>query len=310
MKLRGRQIEVFQAVMEANTLTDAANRLCISQPSVSRILSRFEQLAGFTAFEHKGRRLMPTAAAKVFYEEVLRMQRGIDHLNKVAEEISNFRRGHVSIAVLPSLSNSWIAGVIGEFTLRYPDIHLSVVTRSSKDIIESVDAKRIDLGISLFEAESETIDCRAFMSMESVCVLPRSHPLCANRAIQITELKGEKLIGLINSESSPVSSQNNLIAGKEIADGSLHTSSASAICHLVAAGRGVSIVSTVVAREHAHLGIEMRSFKPRREQPVYLLRSRHRAYSPLVDMLAEQIVSGTGGRKLKPVITAAGRAAR
>src|SRR5262245_3710426 len=90
MKLRGRQIEVFQAVMEANTLTDAANRLCISQPSVSRILARFEQLAGFRAFEHKGRRLIPTAAAKVFYDEVLRMQRGIDHLNRVAEEISNF----------------------------------------------------------------------------------------------------------------------------------------------------------------------------------------------------------------------------
>src|SRR5687767_7581461 len=153
MKLRGRQIEVFQAVMEANTLTDAANRLCISQPSVSRILARFEQLAGFRAFEHKGRRLMPTAAAKVFYEEVLRMQRGIDHLNRVAEEISNFRRGHVSIAVLPSLSNSWIAGVISQFTQRYPDIHLSIVTRPSKDIIDSVDSKRVDLGISLFESE-------------------------------------------------------------------------------------------------------------------------------------------------------------
>lgn len=291
MKLRGRQIEVFQAVMEANTLTDAANRLCISQPSVSRILARFEQLAGFRAFEHKGRRLMPTAAAKVFYEEVLRMQRGIDHLNRVAEEISNFRRGHVSIAVLPSLANSWIAGVISEFTQRYPDIHLSVVTRSSKDIIDSVDSKRVDLGVSLFESESETIDCKQFMVLESVCVLPRSHALCRKPALQIADLKGQPFIGLINSESSPVSAQNTLITAKDVGASSLNTSSASAICHLVAAGRGVSIVSSVVAHEHAHLPIEIRPFKPRREQPVYLLRSKHRVYSPLVEMLAEQIMS-------------------
>jgi hypothetical protein len=33
---------------------------------------------------------------------------------------------------------------------------------------------------------------------------------------------------------------------------------------------------------HAHLPIEIRPFAPRREQPVYLLRSKHRVYSPLV----------------------------
>jgi DNA-binding transcriptional LysR family regulator len=283
--------------MEANTLTDAANRLCISQPAVSRILARFEQLAGFKAFEHKGRRLMPTAAARIFYEETLRMKRGIDHLNKVAEEISNFRRGHVSLAVLPSLSNSWIAAVISAFTLSYPDIHLSVVARSSKDIIESVDARRIDLGISLFESASETVDCREFMAMEHVCVLPRAHPLCRNRAIQVGDLHGEKLIALINAESSPVSSQYNIMAGNDLAEAALKTSSASAICHLVAAGRGISIVSTIVAREHEHLAIEIRPLKPRREQPVYLLKSRHRIYSPLVEMLADQIANNTAGRK-------------
>lgn len=292
MKLRSRQIEVFQAVMESNTLTDAASRLCISQPSVSRILARFEQLAGFRAFEHKGRRLMPTAAARIFYDETLRIQRGIDHLNKVAEEISNFRRGHISIAVLPSLSNSWISDIISEFARRYPDIHLSVITRSSKEIVESVDTRRIDLGISLFEASGEGVDCREFLTMESVCLLPRSHALCAKRLIEIADLKNEKLIVLINSESSPVWSQHSIMATKEFARASLKTTSASAVCHLVAAGHGVSIVSDIVAREHSHLALEVRPLQPRRTQPVYLLRSSHRAYSPLVEMLAEQIVAG------------------
>jgi len=203
--------------------------------------------------------------------------------------------------VFPSLSNSWVAEVISEFTQRYADIHLSVVTRASKDIIEAVDAKRVDLGISLFESASDTIDCREFMAMESVCVLPPTHELCRQRAIQVSDLKGEKLIGLINAESSPVSSQYNIIAGRDIGDAALKASSASAVCHLVAAGRGVSIVSAVVAREHAHLGIETRPLKPRIEQPVYLLRSRHRVYSPLVEMLSEQIANDAASRGRKRV---------
>lgn len=302
MKLRSRQIEVFQAVMESNTLTDAAARLCISQPSVSRILARFEHLTGFKAFEHKGRRLVPTQAARVFYEETLRIQRGIDHLNRVAEEISNFRRGHVSIAVLPSLSNSWIAGQIAGFSRRYPEIHLSVVARPSKEIIESVDTKRIDLGISLFEADSETIECHEFMKMESVVVLPRSHALCSQEFIASGDLKHERLISLITSESSPVWSQHRIITTREFAGTYLKTSSAAAICQLVAAGCGVSIVSDVVAQEHSHLPLEVRSLRPRSVQPVFLLRSRHRAYSPLVEMLAAQIlgedVKGHGNKPL------------
>lgn len=296
MKLRSRQIEVFQAVMESNTLTDAAHRLCISQPSVSRILSRFEQLTGFKAFEHKGRRLVPTEAARIFYEETLRIQRGIDHLNRVAEEISNFRRGHVSIGVLPSLSNSWIAGIVSGFARRYPQIHLSILARSSREIIESVDTRRIDLGISLFEAASEAIDCREFLTMESVCLLPRSHALCGKRCIEIADLKNEKLIGLINSESSPVWSQHSIMATKEFAHASVKTTSAAAACHLVAAGWGVSIVSDIVAHEHRHLALEVRPLKPRRTQPVFLLKSRHRAYSPLVERLADQILNDPAGR--------------
>jgi DNA-binding transcriptional LysR family regulator len=87
------------------------------------------------------------------------------------------------------------------------------------------------------------------------------------------------------------------MAGNDLAEAALKTSSASAICHLVAAGRGISIVSTIVAREHEHLAIEIRPLKPRREQPVYLLKSRHRIYSPLVEMLADQIANNTAGRK-------------
>lgn len=298
MKLRARQIEVFQVVMEANTLTDAANRLFISQPSVSRILARFEQVAGFKAFELKGRRLIPTAAARIFYEETLRLQRGIDHLNKVAEEISNFRRGHVSIGVLPSLSSSWIASVIDEFTRSYPDIHLSVITRASRDIVESVEARRIDLGVSLFESTCELTECQQFMAMRNVCILPRGHPLCDQPVVSIANLQREKnLIALINSESSLVVSQYNILGGRDLgADAALKASSASAICRLVAAGHGISIVSEIVAREHAHLPIEVRPLHPSREQPVYLLKSKLRAFSPLVDMLSEQIIHGEKAR--------------
>ncbi len=156
---------------EANTLTDAANRLCIlTTVRGSSILARFEHLAGFKAFEHKGRRLMPTAAARIFYEEVLRMQ--ARHRSTSTElprrSVTSgegmfrsrvFHRCHEphgsqrSSASSPSLTRTFISP--------WSRARRKISSRRSTPSAST-------RGISLFESASETIDCREFMVMESV----------------------------------------------------------------------------------------------------------------------------------------------
>lgn len=66
--MRLRHIEVFQAVLQAGSVSGAARLLNVSQPNVSRVLNHAEQQLGFALFERspqglivtpEGRRLMP-----------------------------------------------------------------------------------------------------------------------------------------------------------------------------------------------------------------------------------------------------------
>ena len=292
MRLKDRQIEVFQAVMECGTLTAAAERLCISQPSVSRTLSRFEQVAGFKAFELKSGRLKPTEGAKIFYAEVLKVRQGNKYLSSVAKEIGSFRKGYISIAVLPALSHSWIVQAVKEFSMRYPDIQLSILEKASKDILESINTQRIDLGITIFKSESEAVQNRKIASIESVCILPKPHPLAKRKYIELSDLKNEKFIGLVNTERELVLSHQHLLSSAEgnSINISLNASSMPMACYLVAENHGVSIISSVAAQEYSHLNIAVCPLKPKDIRPVYLLKSSNRDYFPLVDVLETMLL--------------------
>lgn len=292
MKLRDRQIEVFQAIMECGTLTAAAERLCISQPSVSRILSRFEQVSGFKSFELQGRRLVPTESAKIFYQEVLKIQKGMRHLNHVAEEIKNFKKGYISIGILPALSNSWIIDIIDEFITSYPDIQLSLLRKFSKDIAESIEMQRIDIGISLIKSDSESVHSQKLYDLESLCVLPTEHPLSKKKTITIDDLQGERFIELLDDEQGPtIKFEDSYLSSSLKNTAYLKTNSALTACHMVAKNQGISIVPSIVAEEHSHLDIVTRKVDAIKSKPVYLLTSTNNHYSPIIDLFEKLLLS-------------------
>ncbi|EPN17167.1 DNA-binding transcriptional regulator LysR, partial [Pseudomonas syringae pv. actinidiae ICMP 18804] len=77
MSVTLRHIEVFRAVMTSGSVTEAANMLNTSQPTVSRELARFELLTQLKLFDRVRGRLRPTAQALSLFEEVQRAYFGL-----------------------------------------------------------------------------------------------------------------------------------------------------------------------------------------------------------------------------------------
>ncbi|MEB4614940.1 LysR family transcriptional regulator [Leucobacter sp. M11] len=63
-------LRVFAAVYETGTVTEAATRLHMAQPSVTQALNRLRREAGDPLFVRQGRRITPTRAARQLYAEV------------------------------------------------------------------------------------------------------------------------------------------------------------------------------------------------------------------------------------------------
>ena len=82
-----RQCEIFRAVMTTSSITEAADRLGITQPAVSKMLAQIERDLGFPLFLRERRRLVPTPEAQALFKEVERAFLGLEHLTRFARDL-------------------------------------------------------------------------------------------------------------------------------------------------------------------------------------------------------------------------------
>jgi DNA-binding transcriptional LysR family regulator len=275
MRISARQIEVFLAMMECGTVTAAAEHLHTSQPAVSRVLGRFEDQAGFKAFERSGTKLKPTAAGLVFYGEVKQVYRGLNYLNRIAQEVRENRRGYLYVGVFPALSNSWISVRVKNFLIHRENVLVSIVPMPSAEIVGAISRQTMDIGITAVPSDNPGVECHKLTELQVVCILPANHPLSQKRQIHARDLSG------IDEVFDTLGIQRNI---------KLETAQASSVCHMVASGIGLSIVTGFVANEYSHLGYIIRPFEPVIRFQTYLIRAQHRPQSSLVDEFIKQLV--------------------
>lgn len=294
-KINWRHIEIFHAVMTSGNLTQAAEILHTSQPTVSRELARLEQQLGLELFQRVRGRLQPTVQGIRLFEEVQRSWYGLDRIRETAEGLRQFRQGELSLACLPVFSQSLLPPLCHSFLQSYPDVSLNIIPQESPVLEEWLSAQRYDLGLTETQHAPPGTDSLPLLTCDEVCVLPRHHPLCQREVITPQDFHGESYVSLSHSDSY-----------RQLLDALFHehgvtrrmvmeTHSAASVCAMVKAGVGISVVNPLTALDYADSGVVMRRFSIAVPFTVSLIRPQHRPASALVDAfvhhLQQQVVA-------------------
>jgi DNA-binding transcriptional LysR family regulator len=268
--MNARQIETFRAVIEAGSVTGAAERLRITQPAVSKLIIELERSTRLALFERKKRRLIPTQEARLLYEETERVFLGIDRIRRYAIELREVRTGQATIACLPGLGLSLLPTIIAQMATEAPAAHLSMQVGTSSRISDWLLGQRVDLGISLLPVDHPSIEIESLVRTDAVCVLPRGHKLAARARIAPGDLQGESFISLSREDRFGQMINRILDDHGVERNAALETNLSEFACRLVTAGAGVSIVDPFTA---AWFGDEIivRPFLPQARFEVFLL---------------------------------------
>ncbi|MDE0523228.1 MAG: LysR family transcriptional regulator [Boseongicola sp.] len=172
-----RQLEAFRATIRCGSITEAANMMHISQPSVSRLIADLERSAGFRLFARVGRGLTPTVEGQQFYKGVEGMFVGIDRLQDLAKSIRTSRGGTISISTIQSIALIELPAAVGRVYRENPEIRFTINSRNTPAILDAVQMRQVDLGIVGREASHEGVETMFHTSAPYVCLLPEDHPL-------------------------------------------------------------------------------------------------------------------------------------
>ncbi|MGH7786350.1 MAG: LysR family transcriptional regulator [Candidatus Binatia bacterium] len=152
-----RDIEMFVAVVEAGSLSAAAQRLARSQPTVTRHLAALEARLGARLLERTTRKIRLTAAGRAYFQRcaaIIALARDAD---AAVAETHRAMRGAIRLSAPPTYARTRIAPLVPDFLASFPDLRLEMVlTGTRADVV----GEPLDLVVRLGPLPDSTLACR------------------------------------------------------------------------------------------------------------------------------------------------------
>ena len=225
----------FAAVVEAGSLSEAARRLGLSQPTVGRHIEALEERLGVSLFERTLQGLKPTDTALRLYEPVAEAGRALSEAALIAEGSSAALGGTVRITASIVISHYVLPPMLAALRERFPAVALEIVP---SDSAENLLLREADIAVRMFRPRQLELIARKLGVIPIVCCAHESY--LARRGVprSIEALKGHDLIGFDRSDLIIAGARS---MGFELAreDFIVRTDSQTEIWELLKAGLGI-----------------------------------------------------------------------
>lgn len=247
--MRLRHIEVFHAIYTTGSITNAAELLHVSQPSVSKVLQHAELQLGFELFERVKGKLIPTQEAKALMPEVNKIFQQLNSLKKAERNIRASTSGRISISVMPALGLDILPRALERFHNTYPDITFVVHTKHFEDVPAALFEREIDIGLTfdVLAASQPGLKSVAVGEGELVCV--HAPGLFREQSsIVPDDLAGQKFISIVDSGPLGEIVADALQPVEDALSSPVQAHTYYVAKNLVDCGLGVSVVDEFTAR--------------------------------------------------------------
>jgi DNA-binding transcriptional LysR family regulator len=270
-----RQLRSFLAVVDEGTVTRAALRLHVAQPSLSQTLRAVETDVGARLFERAGRGLRLTTAGEALIGPARQALQAIDDARASVSEVVELRSGTVRLASLATLAVAPVAGLIGRFRRRYPGIRIHVFeSETLDDVVSLVASGSCDLGIGHLAVVGPGLVLHALGEQRLVLVFPPSQQVEKRGAVPLETLAQTPFVVSPAGTSTRTLLEDALAAVGITPNIAVETAAREAIIPLVLADAGAALLPTPLADEAARRGATIRATSPPITRPVALI---HRA---------------------------------
>jgi DNA-binding transcriptional LysR family regulator len=189
-----RQLEAFRHVILTGTTKEAASRMFVTQPAISRLINALEEDLGFALFNRLKGRLKPTKAGIRFYGAVEQNFLGLERLDHTANRIRRSEPRELKIACTPALSATLLPRVIHAYRAHHPTIMINVDTVIVTGLLERIQQMRVDLALTLDIPPITGIEVETLFETENYLAMPISHPLASKDIITPEDLVGVPLL--------------------------------------------------------------------------------------------------------------------
>ena len=182
--MNDRQLKYLLTLADEGNMTSAAQKLNISQPSLSAMLSSVEDELGIKLFKRQPLNMLLTSAGKCYIEAAQNILCVTQDLKRKISEIQEFKRGIISIGCGRQLSAFLFPRIIPAFRQKYPGLTVQLVEDSLPVLHNMLCSGELDVVFTYSQINNEYLEHLPFFDEE---VLLFTHPTYQTSATKIVK---------------------------------------------------------------------------------------------------------------------------
>ncbi|QCR32527.1 LysR family transcriptional regulator [Lysinibacillus sp. SGAir0095] len=266
-----RHLEYFLMLSKELHFTKAAEKLGISQPTLSHQIKMLEKEVGYSLFNRVGKKIELTKVGAIVQQEAMNIQDSIQNISSQIVAFSKVEIGELKIAVLPGEMTDLISTVCIEFNKLYPNI--KVIIDTTDQVEKAVLENQADFGIGFQFDKSDLLQGIKLYNEEFYLISNQSNQ---EQYVSFSSIFNEPLILFSNShQCRKLLNKTSYSIGK-VLEPTIETSSITSILNLVRSGIGRSVVSRTLYESYDTNDLFFQRIKnPSLTRPVYLLMKKN-----------------------------------
>jgi DNA-binding transcriptional LysR family regulator len=299
------QLSSFLAVAREGSVSAAAEKLFVTQPSISAAVSALSRELGVDLTERVGRGVGLTAAGNAFRPYAADVLGLVEQGRQAAREAADLSMRSLRLVAVATAAEYVVPALLRSFAGLHPEIHLSLEVANRATVFERVLEHEVDVAIAGRPPDDERIAGFAFLRNELALIVAPDDALVGRGSIAPREL-GDRVWLQRESGSGTRQLIAEFFAEHDLRPQTLTLGSNGAIKEAVRLGLGVSLQSRVAVEQELASGalaeLKLKGGLPEREW--YSLHSATVPPRPAVQLFLEY-VNGPDGRKAFAEQTAA-----
>jgi DNA-binding transcriptional LysR family regulator len=291
------QLSSFLAVAREGSVSAAAEKLFVTQPSISAAVSALSRELGVDLTERVGRGVGLTAAGQAFRPYAADVLGLVEQGRQAAREAADLSMRSLRLVAVATAAEYVVPALLRSFAQLHPEIHLSLEVANRATVFERVLEHEVDVAIAGRPPEDERISGFAFLRNEIVLIAAPDDDLVGRAAVAPRELVDRVWL---QRESGSGTRQllAEFFAEHDLRPSTLTLGSNGAIKEAVRLGLGVSLQSRVAVEQELRAGtlVELKVKGGLPEREWYSLHSATVPPRPAVQLFLEY-VNGPDGRR-------------
>jgi DNA-binding transcriptional LysR family regulator len=247
----------FFMIAEERSLTRAAARLNMSQPSVSQALQRLEEQLDCQLVLRGSRMFQLTARGQKIFEECAEIFRAVDRIGQLTQERATEEFGEVRIQIISNLESALVNEALRLYHQRYPSVTWAIEVQNSQESIRRIQAEKAGIGICLLPRPVFNLNCDLLFREEFSVFCGAEHPFFGRTEVAKLELRQESFVSFTCASEGmglePMSMlSESLGLGERISGTSANLEE---VRRMIIAGLGIGILPLMAVRDEVKSGL-------------------------------------------------------